>query len=427
MTQRQHEGTLRKEIVRVKDHKVTRWIFDYQIGAEKRSAIIREDRVTVNGVVYDRWLADFGAVDGKRERKFFLTKPEAEQYVKTRAVELASRAESQVILKRKIGEDAAALSNDDLRDAVVGLKVLDRQGTLTDAATFYMQHTNPPGGKKTLDEVLNEYLAGKEKAGRRHATLINIRHRMGRLAEKFGAALVHTLTTQDLEAWLDQEHYKGVNRGNFKTIFTGFFNYCLKRNYARTNPATAIEKPAVDETIPTVFTPKQINHLMAVVAEEEPDMTPYFAIATFAGVRPNETRQLTWQDIDLNKKRIRVVPEVAKKRRQRYVDISDNLLMWLLPYRKNEGQIVYSRKAFERIIRASKLQWDADILRHSFASYHLAMYEDAAKTSLQLGHQNMGVLFNHYRDMVKREDAEEFWKIKPAEGKAIAGDFAKTA
>jgi len=43
---------------------------------------------------------------------------------------------------------------------------------------------------------------------------------------------------------------------------------------------------------------------------------------------------------------------------------------------------------------------------------YLAHHEDAAKTALQAGHTE-SVLFQHYRKLVRREDAEKFWGIYP--------------
>lgn len=73
----------------------------------------------------------------------------------------------------------------------------------------------------------------------------------------------------------------------------------------------------------------------------------------------------------------------------------------------------FGRYEFDKVRRKAKVQWAGDIMRHSYGSYHLAHYEDAAKTSLQMGHIRADVLFNHYRDLVSREQASEFWGIFP--------------
>ena len=59
-------------------------------------------------------------------------------------------------------------------------------------------------------------------------------------------------------------------------------------------------------------------------------------------------------------------------------------------------------------------EWPQNALRHSFASYHLAHFNDAALLALELGHTNSNLVFQHYRQLVKPKQAERYWKIAPA-------------
>jgi integrase len=52
-------------------------------------------------------------------------------------------------------------------------------------------------------------------------------------------------------------------------------------------------------------------------------------------------------------------------------------------------------------------------LRHGFASYHLATFQDAPATALQLGHTNTAMLYGHYREVVTPETAQAYWSILP--------------
>ena len=52
-------------------------------------------------------------------------------------------------------------------------------------------------------------------------------------------------------------------------------------------------------------------------------------------------------------------------------------------------------------------------MRHSYGSYHLAMFDNAGKTALQMGHRELGTLFEHYRRAVRKKDAAKFWAILP--------------
>ena len=58
--------------------------------------------------------------------------------------------------------------------------------------------------------------------------------------------------------------------------------------------------------------------------------------------------------------------------------------------------------------------WPKNALRHSFASYHLALHRNAASTALELGHTETRTLFAHYRELVTVEEAKEYFSIKIA-------------
>ena len=64
---------------------------------------------------------------------------------------------------------------------------------------------------------------------------------------------------------------------------------------------------------------------------------------------------------------------------------------------------------------AAKLPvWVRNGLRHSFASYHIAKWKDAAALALEMGHTTTKLIFSHYRALVHEDDAERYWKIFPA-------------
>jgi integrase len=59
-------------------------------------------------------------------------------------------------------------------------------------------------------------------------------------------------------------------------------------------------------------------------------------------------------------------------------------------------------------------RWPNNGLRHSFASYRLAAIQDAPRVSLELGHTNPRMLYDNYRELVRPDEAERYWKIAPA-------------
>jgi hypothetical protein len=58
----------------------------------------------------------------------------------------------------------------------------------------------------------------------------------------------------------------------------------------------------------------------------------------------------------------------------------------------------------------------------------LAHFKDAAALALEMGHTDSGMIFNHYRALVKPRDAERYWNILPAKArKKIIVPMAATA
>ena len=102
-----------------------------------------------------------------------------------------------------------------------------------------------------------------------------------------------------------------------------------------------------------------------------------------------------------------------------------NLREWLLPHRKHKGKVrpqnrFEFRQSFNQARKDAGIkQWPDNALRHSFASYHLAHFNNAVLTALQLGHHDSRVTFAHYRELVKPKEGERYWQLQPARTQKI--------
>jgi integrase len=126
---------------------------------------------------------------------------------------------------------------------------------------------------------------------------------------------------------------------------------------------------------------------------------------------------LDWSEIDFDSGLIKVTAQKSKTAQKRFVTMQPNLREWLLPLRKHKSNVTSEdfRYSFDDVRKAAGIdQWPDNALRHSFASYHLAHFKNAAATALELGHHDSRITFAHYRELVKPKDAERYWNIKPA-------------
>jgi len=149
---------------------------------------------------------------------------------------------------------------------------------------------------------------------------------------------------------------------------------------------------------------------LAAVRKHYPELLAYFTMCLFAGVRPSEARQIEWKDIDLDGSMLTIGASIAKPRHRRIVHLSQNCVS-LLREAGSNPRINQAHRIEYIQQKEPTLGWGHDIMRHSFASYHLALHESADKTALEMGNSPQ-ILFKHYRELVKKADAERFFQIK---------------
>ncbi len=368
-----------------------------------------------SGVIAYR--VDAGKVGGKRLVKQFKTPEEADQYAGELREQRAAEQEAAKFERKNRAVSLANLNDEQRSDVLSAFRVLkDSRGTLTAAAKFWLQHTNA-ATTRTCSEVMAELLQSCVASNRRIRTIESLRRLLNHFMPTYGAQPIASITTQDLVNWLQERagRLSPTSRATYRVVLNRLFGFAVKRGYREGNPVLGLERPIQDERVPEVLTPTQARSILSAAQAVDPRMVPYYAIGMFAGLRTeNELRNLDWRMIDLNEKTIEVIAATAKKRRHRTVDISDNLLQWLAPHRQESGRIFFTFGKRDRVRVKSGFQCPRNAMRHSFASYHLAMHSDAAKTAMQLGHpRDIEILFRHYRRLVKASDAAAYWNIRP--------------
>ncbi len=197
------------------------------------------------------------------------------------------------------------------------------------------------------------------------------------------------------------------------------FNHAVRRGYAISNPADKTAKAKVVGETPGILNVQQTAQLLEAASAE---VLPYIAIGAFAGLRRAELERMDWSDVHFDSELIEVTAAKAKTARRRFIKMKPNLREWLLPVRKHNGKIVPDgfRKRFDAAREAAAIgEWPDNALRHSFASYHLAHFTNAAALALEMGHTNSGMIFEHCRQLVTPKNAERYWKIMPATGGKI--------
>ena len=342
---------------------------------------------------------------GNRKRSFFETEAQAKSFAAFKNNELklkgAEHAEFPTAL-RVMAQEA--------------VKQLKPHGkTITDAVRHYVAHLEASEKSCAAVQLVKELLAAKKADGVSERHLSDIRSRLSVFAEKFDGQMVATITSKEIDTWLRSLPVAPLTRNHYRQVVVLAFNFAVRAGYATANPAARAAKAKVIGQAPEILS---VSEAASLLEAATPDVLPYIAIGLFAGLRRAELERLDWSEIDFDSGLIEVTAQNSKTAQRRFVTMQPNLRDWLLPLRQHKGKVTPQncfRELFEQARAAARItEWPDNALRHSFASYHLAHFKNAASTALEVGHHDSRITFAHYRELVKPKDAERYWSIRPA-------------
>lgn len=389
-----------------------------------------------------RWMISGIYVNGKRRREFF-SDPDSAR-LRLQALEIAEVNTEAVAAEISGNADlliGAAKARQTLKPLGVDLltaaqeyaacrEALAESGlSLVEVVKEAVERHQARQRSLTLKALGERFQSDPETAKRAETYRKDSRRRWMRFSEDLGpGTMASDVSPDDVRRWLAGLPVGDVSKGNYHRNLGAVFAYGVHAGLIHENPFRKVKKPTVEAKDGVeVFTPGQMKALLSAA---DPEWLPILAIGGFAGLRPFEIKRLAWEEIDLKGKFIEVKASKSKTGQRRLVPISPNLAAWLRPYAGQDGPIrpdgmPERRLRIEAMERAKVEEWPVDVLRHSFASYHLAFHKDINETALELGHQSTKMLFQHYREAVTPKAAREWWALRPPPRKGDKSPPAK--
>ena len=350
---------------------------------------------------------------GRRCTRSFSDQREAKSFAHEKRIELTNEGRKHEGI------------NDAERRAVHTARELEQRLTesgvegfsLTAAVEDYAARLRSLADSVTVLRAIEEMLELREGEGKSRTHVADLRHRLKRFARGHRGRLVASFATRDVDTWLMALKCGPQTKVNYRRALHNLFSWSVARGYASFNPVTQAAKVRVPAAPVGILSVSEAQRLLLACHDS---ILPAVVIGLFGGLRREEIARVNWQEISLQGGHIEVKAAKSKTAARRLVMISDNLAAWLEPHRRLAGPVrpphmTYRRRFAETLHAAEIKRWPHNGLRHTFASYHLAHYQDAAKTALQLGHTESRTLFEHYRELVRPEDAAAFWQIFPPE------------
>lgn len=389
---------------------------------------VRKRRYKSGNIV---WQLDLGKIAGKRDQKSYSTKGDADAALAIKKAEL-----------KRGGEVAFSMTDE---ERLIYVKLRDKLAvsgaTIDQAVDFYLLHARPAKGAITIRSLIDECAAAKEEVKCSPRYVSQLKCSANSFAEDFGEErMSDEVSAADVKRWLKANDWApktwNVYRGDLRTIY----QWAIEAGHATMNPCEDVPTMRLEDGEVEFLSVDQAEKLLRRAAAVRPgklemkrdakgawlpqdleeldfrDCLAFVVLGLFCGLRPErELGKKTWENV---KEDVVIVQgNLAKSRSRRPVDLTENAQAWLDLCPSKEGRIVppnFQRK-WRYLRQAVGLldDWPHDGVRHTFATMHMAHFQDEKKLQLLMGHESAELIYKHYRGLTKRAEAAKFWALKP--------------
>lgn len=343
-------------------------------------------------------------VDGKRKTKGFATKEAQVAFAKTLAVE-----------RRQNGVEILRLDDAEIKEWRAFRDAIGRETALSEVLEVWRAH----GARRrlTVTQAIKELVAARTAEGVAQTTLNHYASIHNRLEETLGDRDVASITQADISSWLASV---GPVAWTVRTHFIrvrSLFSWLQTQRIIAHSPCDGMRAPKIVAQEVSVLTVGQGEKLFGTANLSAPrELLGRLAIEAFAGVRFSTVAQMGAEEIQFAERGIVLPASKIKTRRRQFIDgLPENLWRWLewsdpRTWRMNASEYMHAKSgAFARAQVANP----GNVLRHSFASYHVALHKDAARTSVILCHSSPKMLWAHYKGRATEADGKAWFEILP--------------
>jgi integrase len=328
--------------------------------------------------------------------------------------------------------DLSELGKAAIRHALEKLKPFD--ATITEAVDFYVKFAKPTKGKLTIQEAMDLFRGDKRKQGLSESYVKNSRRSFFvPFKDAFKNCLMNDVTPTQAHRYVyGKDSWNKETKNSHIRHLRALYSFVISKHHATLNPFDSVPfvKVQGDKVAEKVLAVDDVKKLLQFALDTDRKAAcASLALVLFCGIRVDEVERVSWENINLDSKKPKVDLKHGKNGRRRVNNIPENAVFWLRECRCSRGRVAPQNytKAMQRLRHKAGVPYKQNAARHSFASYHIAQFEDGNKTAFMLGHPNAALLYSTYRELVANEDAKKYWDIVPASVDKAREEAAKQA
>lgn len=270
---------------------------------------------------------------------------------------------------------------------------------------------------------------------------------LDKFCDQYGDRQISTITIDEIKAWIDRDDERGRETKRLdRAHLHALFNWAKKQTYLRINVVTAYELPRSNRREAVSLSIQQAHNLLYFSTKVNGgQLTPYFALAIFAGLRPFEVKRALWEDIDWDEGIIRARQQKGDGF-TRAVELPEICLEWLEYSNGRKKSGVIAPANFDKnfaVVRAaagfrlsegnisscnwwgldehlkncndeSRPEWVNDICRHTAITYRLKIIKHIGEVAEWAGN-SPDIINKNYRSVkdVTKKSTDDFFKLTP--------------
>ena len=332
------------------------------------------------------------------------------------------------------------LENGQLFDALNAVCILDgvkAPTTLTELAAQYVRHVRTAEmvmGTVSLCELLERYAATLDKDQK--ASITNYRTSARVVARTLGDEFpAEKLTLRYVSTVLAYYRVDKSRNGLASRIRTAL-RWGVREHLISNTVAESMRMKPERFKEPCFFEAEKVERIFRVAEEHpgDPRGNPgmFLTLGFLAGVRTVEILRARWEDVRLEDGVVRIPQPKGYTRGvcARVVELEGNAKEWLVHWAAwteragaaRSGPIIRSGHCFtawkKTYLEPAGLSWGdrafSNVMRHTYATMHVAAFRNGEATALNLGHTGgVDTLLRHYRGLCPSVKAKPYWEMRP--------------
>lgn len=291
-----------------------------------------------------------------------------------------------------------------------------------------------PDSPVTIQDLATEYIAKRQLDDKqktiRHNSFIAMKHAVEKFVGVFGSRFGSEITRDALLRYLTAKKLSPVGLRSHLCTLATFLNWCASRKQLAPGITKDILPRHRPESMPSIIGHIRLKEMLALVPEH---LRPVIALQWFAGVRPDTSYRIRYEDLHREGGMIEIPPGSGKAIRREFIEhIPPTVWAWIPEGRT--GRIAPAVAA-RKVSRMKKLwgfgtkanRCPHDVARHSFASHMAAFTKSIAETSRALTHTSEATTKRYYLNRVSHEDAVAYFALTPSVVFGASGQTPKPA